>query len=135
VAKVGECVPRPQLRFRKEYSPVNLTLSRVYVEEVNFMRWSVAVQTEGDQVMSQKQIVELADTVAKHDGVASGIGQTAYGAKIIVNANSKDEAEAVAKQQFTDAAKEANMPDWPIVKVESISEEEEEEQDWWEATH
>jgi hypothetical protein len=99
------------------------------------VRWSVAVQTEGDQVMSQKQIVELADTVAKLDGVASGIGQTRYGAKIIVDANSKGEAEAVARQQFTEAAREANMPDWPIVKVESISEEEDEEQDWWEATH
>ena len=99
------------------------------------MRWSVAFQTEGDEVMSQEQIVELADTVAKHDGVASGIGQTGYGAKLIVNANSKREAEAVGKQQFTDAAREAKMPDWPIVKVESISEQEEDEQDWWEATH
>jgi hypothetical protein len=98
------------------------------------MRWSVAVQTEGDEVMSQERIVELADTVAKHDGIASGIGQTAYGAKIVVNANSKDEAEAVAKQHFTDAAREANMPDWPIVKIESISEEEEEQEVWREAS-
>jgi hypothetical protein len=99
------------------------------------MRWSVAVQTEGDEVMSQERIVALADTVAKLDGVASGIGQSAYGAKIIVNAPNRQEAEALAKQQFTEAAREANMPDWPIIKVESISEEEEEEEIWREATH
>ena len=94
------------------------------------MRWSVAIQTEGDRVMSVERIVEFADTVAKHDGVASGVGQAAYGAKLIVVAGSKAEAEAIGTAQFRAAAEEARLPEWPITKIESISEEQEEEEDW-----
>ncbi|MDQ4142937.1 MAG: hypothetical protein M3198_04190 [Actinomycetota bacterium] len=94
------------------------------------MRWSVAIQTEGDEVMSVERIVELADSVAKHDGVASGVGQAAYGAKLIVVAGSRAEAEAIGTAQFRAAVEEAQLPEWPITRIDTISEEEEEAEDW-----
>ena len=50
------------------------------------MRWSVAIEAEGDRVLSREQIVELADAVAASDGVAAGIGTKRYGAQLVVQA-------------------------------------------------
>ena len=47
------------------------------------MRWSVGIEAEGDRVFSREEIVELADAVAVSDGVASGIGTSRYGARLI----------------------------------------------------
>jgi hypothetical protein len=77
-----------------------------------------------------ERIVELADSVAKHDGVASGVGQSLYGAKMIVVADTREEAEAIGKAQLRAAAEEAQLPNWPISRVESVSEDEEEQEDW-----
>ena len=38
------------------------------------MRWSVTLQAVGDRVLTREEVVELADAVAPHAGVASGIG-------------------------------------------------------------
>ena len=54
------------------------------------MRWSVGIEAEGDRVFSREEIVELADAVAASDGMASGIGTSRYGARLIVVADSRD---------------------------------------------
>ena len=58
------------------------------------MRWSVGIEAEADQVLTREQVVELADAVAASGGVASGIGTSRYGARLIVQADSHDQAVA-----------------------------------------
>lgn len=88
------------------------------------MRYSVGMKCDGDKVMSPDEIVELADAVAMHSGIATGIGQEAYGAQIIVEAETRAEAEVVAKEHFRVAVRQAGLPAWPITEVETLSEEE-----------
>ena len=56
------------------------------------MRWSVGIEAEGDQVLTREQVVELADAVAASSGIATGIGTNRYGAQLVVEAGSRDEA-------------------------------------------
>jgi hypothetical protein len=86
------------------------------------MRWSVAIEAEGDRVLTREEVVELADAVATSSGIASGIGTTRYGAQLVVDAQSLDEAIESAKAEFTAAAARAGLPPWPIVRVEAGSE-------------
>jgi len=51
------------------------------------VRWSVGIEAEGDRVFTQEEIVELADAVAAHRGVAAGIGTSRYGAELLVTAD------------------------------------------------
>lgn len=88
------------------------------------MRWSVGLEASGDRVMSREEIVELADAVAAHGGIAAGIGTTHYGAQLIVSADGRDEAIATATDVFTEAAAGAGLPVWPISRAEAISEDE-----------
>lgn len=94
-------------------------------------RWSVGVRCEGDRVMSQEDILELADAIAIHNGVATGIGQESYGAQLVVSADTIGEAEVLAKRTFKQAAAAAGLPDWPIVEVDALSEEEDSEPDYY----
>ncbi|HEX2178156.1 MAG TPA: hypothetical protein VHL54_01365 [Actinomycetota bacterium] len=87
------------------------------------MRYSVGMKCDGDKVMSPDEIVELADAVAIHSGIATGIGQEAYGAKIIVDADNAKDAEVMAKEHFRVAVQQAGLPAWPISEVETLSEE------------
>ena len=89
------------------------------------MRWSVGIEAEGDRVFTREEVVELADAVAAHSGVATGIGTSRYGAQLLVVADSRDDAIAVATGLFRDAAKTAGLPAAPIVRAEAVSEEEE----------
>ncbi len=91
------------------------------------MRWSVGIQAEGERAASREEIVELADAVAACNGIATGIGSQVYGAQLIVEADSRDEAIEKGKVQFTRAAVQARLPDGPIVRAEAISEDEEAE--------
>ena len=93
------------------------------------MRWSVSLQAEGDREIELEEIVELADEVAGHEGIASGMGTRSYGAQIVVEAGSSDEAVAQATELFQAAAARAGLPDWPIVNVEATGNEE--EMDWY----
>jgi len=86
------------------------------------VRWSVAIEAEGDRVLSREEVVELADAVASCDGIASGIGTTRYGAQLVVEATGLDEAIEAAKAQFAAAAQRAGLPPWPVVRVEAGSE-------------
>lgn len=82
------------------------------------------MECRGDQVMSHEEILELADAVAMYNGVAMGIGQEAYGAKIIVTAGTRDQAEGLAREHFRLAVQVAGLPAWPISTIETMSEEE-----------
>ena len=88
------------------------------------MRWSVGIEAEGEAVMSREQIVELADAVAAHDGIATGIGTTRYGAQLVVQAASRDQAVELASTEFARAVAAAGLPACPLVRVEAVSEDE-----------
>ncbi len=90
------------------------------------MRWSVGVEAETDGVVTREQVVELANAVAASGGIATGIGTNRYGAQLIVQAGSREEAITKASQEFTRAAAEAGLPAAPVTRTEAISEEEEE---------
>lgn len=89
------------------------------------MQWSVSAQASGDRELRREEIVELADAVASVGGVASGIGQTAYGAQLLVDASSRDEALELGASLFTAAAARAGLPDWPISAISALREDEE----------
>jgi len=89
------------------------------------VRWSVSLTAEGDRVLTHEEILELADAVAVHEGIASGIGAMAYGAQVIVQAATSDEAVDVATGLFTRAAAQAGLPPWPITRAETIGEDDE----------
>ena len=89
------------------------------------MRWSVSVEAEGDRIFTREEIVELADAVAAHDGVASGIGTHRYGAQLLVVADSREDAIAAATGVFAAAARTAGLPTAPVVRAEAVGEYEE----------
>ena len=64
------------------------------------MRWSVGIEAEGDRVLTREEVVELADAVAASSGVATGIGTSRYGAQLLVTADSREDAIAVATGLF-----------------------------------
>jgi hypothetical protein len=90
------------------------------------VRWSVGIEAEADQVLTREQVVELADAVAASGGIASGIGTSRYGARLIVQAGSREEAVAKATEEFIQAAAKAGLPSGPVVRTEAVSEEEDE---------
>ena len=89
------------------------------------MRWSVGIEAEGDRVFTREEIVELADAVAAHSGVATGIGTSRYGARLLVDADSREAAVEAATGLFKAAAQAACLPAAPVVMIEAISEAEE----------
>jgi hypothetical protein len=89
------------------------------------VRWSVGLEAEGDRVLTVADVVELADAVAGHDGIATGIGGSRYGAQVVVEASSQDEAIGKATDLFRAAARTAGLPDGPIVRTEAVSEPDE----------
>jgi hypothetical protein len=88
------------------------------------VRWSVGVEAEGELVMTREQVVELADAVAAIDGIATGIGTRRYGAQLVVQAGSRDEAIEKGTAEFLRAAAAAGLPASPVVRAEAISEDE-----------
>jgi hypothetical protein len=89
------------------------------------VRWSVGIEAEGDRVFTREEVVELADAVAAHRGVATGIGTSRYGAQLLVVADSREEAIGRAAELFAAAAQAAGLPAAPVVRTEAISEAEE----------
>jgi hypothetical protein len=87
------------------------------------VRWSVAVEAEGDRVLTREEIVELADAVATSSGIASGIGTHRYGAQLVVEADTRDRAIELGRAEFVRAAAQAGLPPWPIAEVEATSED------------
>ena len=91
------------------------------------MKWSVGLEAEGDRVLSREEIVELADAVAPSSGIATGIGKSRYGAQLMVQAASRDEAIEQATREFAQAVARAGLPAWPIARVEAVSEDEDQD--------
>jgi hypothetical protein len=94
------------------------------LHDAALVKWSVGIKAEGDRVMEREEIVELADAVSIHCGIATGMGQTTYGAQIIVEAVSREEAISRGTRIFREAAATAGLPDFPIIFTEAITEEE-----------
>jgi len=87
------------------------------------VKWSVGLEAETERVMSREEIVELADAVATHYGMASGIGTCSYGAQLLVEADDREEAIKKATDEFVLAAARAGLPPSPIVRIEAASED------------
>ena len=85
----------------------------------------MSLRAEGDRVLSLEEIVALADAVAPMGGIASGMGTTTYGAQLVVDAGSAEEAMKLAVPAFEEAAALANLPAWPLMDVNVLSEDEE----------
>lgn len=90
------------------------------------MRWSVSLEASGDREMTQEEIIALADAIAAHSGIASGIGQAAYGAQVVVRASDEESAVAAAAAVFAQAVATAGLPAWPVSRAEAVSEASEE---------
>jgi hypothetical protein len=90
------------------------------------VKWSVSVVAEGDRVVTQDEVVELADAVAAVGGIASGIGTHHYGAQLMVEADDRDTAAERGTAEFVRAAAQAGLPSWPITYVDALSEADDE---------
>ena len=88
------------------------------------MKWSVGIEAEGDRVLSREEVVELADAVAASSGIATGIGTNRYGAQLLIEAGTRDEAIEKARAEFARAVARAGLPTYPIVRVEAMGEDE-----------
>jgi hypothetical protein len=88
------------------------------------VKWSVSLVAEGDREIELAEVVELADAVATSDGIATGMGTHGYGAQLVVEADTSDQAVDRAMAVFTAAAAKAGLPPWPITKAETIADEE-----------
>jgi hypothetical protein len=93
------------------------------------VKWSVGIETQGDRVLSREEIVELADAVAASSGIATGIGTNRYGAQLLVDAGTRDEAIEKARAEFARAVAQAGLPEYPIVRVEAVDEDEDGDED------
>jgi hypothetical protein len=87
------------------------------------MLWSVAVEAAGDRVLTREEIVELADAVAASGGIASGIGTTRYGARLLVEAPDRATAVDLATRDFGRAVATAGLPVYPVVRAEALGED------------
>jgi len=90
------------------------------------VRWSVTVVAEGDRVLTREEVVELADAVAVHQGIASGIGTTTYGAQLVIEAATEEAAVEAGVAALEEGARRAGLPDWPVSRAEVIGEDD----DW-----
>jgi hypothetical protein len=90
------------------------------------VRWSVTVVADGDRVLTREEIVELADAVAVHEGIASGIGTATYGAQLVIEAATEEEAVEVGVAALAAAARQAGLPAWPVHRAGVIGEDD----DW-----
>ena len=84
----------------------------------------MGIEAEGDRVLTREEVVELADAIAASGGIATGIGTSRYGAQLIVEAGSREEAVEQATEEFLQAARKAGLPAAPVVRTEAISEDE-----------
>jgi len=98
------------------------------------VRWSVGIEAEGEKILSREEVVELADAIAASQGIATGIGTSRYGAQLVVEADSRDDAVSKATERFLAAAAVAGLPPAPVVRTEAVSEAEEAGNRPWEGT-
>ena len=85
--------------------------------------WSVSIKAEGHRPVELPEVVALADAVAKLGGIASGVGAMAYGAQIVVEADSAEQAVEQAVPLFEAAVAEAELPAWSVTHAEVVGED------------
>lgn len=88
------------------------------------MQWSVGVEAQCSRVLSREEIVEFADAVAPANGIASGIGTDRYGAQLLIDADTREDAVGRGKEIFIAAAATAGLPEGAIVRARAVTEEE-----------
>jgi hypothetical protein len=86
------------------------------------VRWSVGIEVESDHVLTREQVVDLADAVAPSDGIATGIGTNRYGARLLVDADSREEAIRKATDEFRRAVRKARLHPGQVIRTEAVSE-------------
>ena len=91
------------------------------------MQWSVVLEAVGDREVTLEEVVELADAVARHGGVASGFGTASYAARILVEAGSRDQARELGVATLAEAARTAGLPAWPVTVLDVVSPDDEDE--------
>ena len=64
--------------------------------------------------------MELAGMIAKFNGVANGAGTNSYGAQIIVRALNSEQAKELASAKFSQAARQAKLPNWPVTSIKLL---------------
>ena len=57
------------------------------------------------------------------NGIASGIGTATYGAQIVVEAPTMDDAVELAVTVFRAAAARAGLPPWPVARAEAVGDD------------
>ncbi|BBF99118.1 MULTISPECIES: hypothetical protein [Pseudonocardia] len=87
------------------------------------MHWSVSIRTQGDRTITHDEVLRLADAVAAHRGVASGIGTPGYGAQIVVTADDEEQALRRGREVFAEVVERAGLPAFEVVGVDAVSEE------------
>jgi len=85
-------------------------------------QWSVGMEATGDVIMKHEQILDLADNITQYSGIASGINAPCYGVKLLVDADTREEAISKATGYFREAARNAGLPMWPVTTIEAASE-------------
>ena len=94
------------------------------------MQWSVVLEAAGDREVTVEEVVELADAVAPHGGVASGFGTTSYAARILVEAESREQAAEAGAATLAAAARAAGLPAWPVTVLDVLSPDDPDEEDF-----
>jgi hypothetical protein len=85
------------------------------------VQWSVVLEAVGDREVTLDEVVELADAVAPYGGVASGVGTTSYAARILVDAESREQAGEVGAATMAEVARSAGLPSWPVTVLDVVS--------------
>jgi hypothetical protein len=91
------------------------------------VQWSVVLEAVGDREVTLEEVVELADAVARHGGVASGFGTSSYAARILVEAGSRERAGELGAATLAEAARTAGLPAWPVTVLDVVSPDDEDE--------
>lgn len=90
--------------------------------------YSVTVETSApggdEQLVDRRAIDELMGLLEEHGGVVSaGPEWSSWDASIGVEAATAAEATRVGQAVIADSAAKAGLPDWPVVRVETIDED------------
>lgn len=92
--------------------------------------WDVTIEAEGDEivdVLTTDALDDFLEVLAENSPViiapaTSGSMPMRYGADLSVAATTIDEAVYNALNRFHEAVMKVGLPEWPIVKVEAITE-------------
>ncbi len=89
--------------------------------------WTVSIEAMGEHPAPARSwttcLGEMVEALLDHGGSVSGTtDRTRYGATLSIDpADSPRSAIEVALHEFAVAARRAELPDWPVVKVEALT--------------